>query len=87
AKFEDIKSCTTTKAIWNKLYQVYSGDVNVKRARAESLRGKFHDMQMKEGENIVQYTNRLKEVVHAIRESNGVISEETVNMIENNREG
>lgn len=78
AKFEDIKSCTTTKDMCDKLSQVYSGDVNVKRARAESLRGRFDDMKMKEGENIVQYTNKLKEVVHAIRASDRVISEEIV---------
>lgn len=35
-------------------------------------------MKMKEGENIEQYTNRLKQVLHAIRASNGDISGETV---------
>lgn len=78
AEFKDIKGCTTTKAMWDKLTLIYNGDANVKRARAESLRGRFDDMKMKEGENIVQYTNRLKEVVHAIRASNRVIDDETI---------
>lgn len=49
AKFEDIKDYTTAKQMWDKLAQIYSGDVNVKRERAESLRGRFNDMKMKEG--------------------------------------
>lgn len=68
----------TTKGMWDKLTQIYSGDLNVKRARVESLRGKFDDMRVKEGENIVQYSNRIKEVVHTITASDGVIDDETV---------
>lgn len=77
-KFNDIKDCDTTQKMWDKLNLIYSGDANVKRAKAESLRGRFDDMKMKEGENIVQYTNRLKEVVHAIRAFGGNIDDETV---------
>lgn len=64
--------------MWDKIAQIYSGDVNVKRARPESLRGRFDDMKMREGENIMQYTNRIKEVVHTIRGLDGVINEDTM---------
>ena len=49
---------------------IYGGDKNVLRAKSESLRGKFDDMRMQEGENIVQYCAKLKEVVNAIRGEN-----------------
>lgn len=52
AKFEDIKACTTVKEMWDKLKLVHCGDKNILRAKAESLRGKFDDLRMKEAENI-----------------------------------
>ena len=57
---------------------VHSGDKNVLRAKAESLRGKFDDLKMKEGENITQYSTRIKEVVNAIWGVGGLLEEDTV---------
>ena len=37
------------------------------RVEAKSLRGKFDDMRMKEGEMVAQFCGRTKEVVNAIR--------------------
>ena len=51
------------------LHTIYGGDKNVQRAKSKSLRGKFDDMRMEEGENISQYVARIKEVVSAIKRS------------------
>lgn len=46
------KDCTTAKKMWDKLAQIHGEDTNMLRAKEESLRGKFDDMRMKEGETI-----------------------------------
>ena len=51
---------------------------NVWRAKLESLRGKFHDIRMEEGENIAQYVARIKEVFSAIRVATGHIDDDTI---------
>ena len=55
AKFDDIKGCDTTCNMSKALLDIYGGDQNVQRAKRESLRGKFDDMKMEEGENAAQY--------------------------------
>ena len=51
-----------------------------KEKKIESLREKIDEMRMEEGENIVQYASRIKEVVSAIRSPNGSIDNEIVNI-------
>ena len=51
-EFDDIKSLDSAKKKWDALHTIYGGYTNVLRAKAESLRGKFDDMRMQEGENI-----------------------------------
>ena len=46
--------------MWDALHTIYGGDKNVLRAKAKSLKGKFDDMRMEEGENIAQYVEGLK---------------------------
>ena len=77
-EYDDIKECNTTHKMWETLSNIYGGDDNVKRAKRESLRGKFDDMKMEEGENAAQYGARMKEVVSAIRSLGGHLSEETI---------
>lgn len=60
-KYCDIKYCDTTKKMWDAIQTIYGGDTNVLRAKSESLRGKFNDMRMQEGEKIVQYYTRCCE--------------------------
>ena len=52
AEFNEIKGCKTIPKMWKMLEKIFWGDVNVKRAKAESLRGQFDQMIMKENENI-----------------------------------
>ena len=79
AKFDDIKGCNTAFKMWKALSDIYGGDLNVQRAKRESLRGKFDDMKMEEHENAVQYGARVKEVVSAIRCLGGTLDNDTVN--------
>ena len=64
--------------MWDTLKSIYGREKNVLWAKSKSLRGKFEDMWMIEGETIVQYCGRIKEVVNAIRGSEGKIDEETM---------
>ena len=66
AEFEDVKTYTSTKKMWDKLKPVHGGDAIVLGAKAESLRGRFDDLRMKEGENITQCSYKIKEVVNVI---------------------
>lgn len=79
AEFDDIKGCNTAFKMWKALSDIYGGDLNVQRAKRESLRGKFDDMKMEEHENAVQYGARVKEVVSAIRCLGGTLDNDTVN--------
>ena len=57
---------------------IYGGDKNVQRAKSESLRGKFDDVKVEEGETVAQYVARIKEFVSAIKGSDGKIDDDTV---------
>ena len=76
--FDDLKDCNTTKKMWDILKTIYGVDDNVLRANEKTLRGKFDDMRMMEGENIVQYYTRVKEVVNDIQGENKIIEDETM---------
>ena len=78
AEFDDIKGLDSAKKMWDALATIYGGDKNVLRAKAESLRGKFDDMRMEEGENISQYVARIKEVINAIRGATSKIHDDTI---------
>ena len=55
--------------MWNKLKDIYGGDENMRKAKVDSLRGKFHWMRMREDENIAKYVDRNKESASAIKPS------------------
>ena len=75
-KFHDIKECDTAKKMWDAIEKIYRGDKNAMRDKSKSLRGNFDDMRMQEGETMVQYCARVKEVVNAIRGATGKIEDE-----------
>ena len=49
-EFDEIKDCKNAFEMWKKLKEIYGGDDNVRRAKAESLRGQFDQMRMREDE-------------------------------------
>lgn len=57
---------------------IYGEDDNVVRAKSKSLRGKFDEMRITEGENMVQYCTTIKEVVNVIRGAKGKIEDEII---------
>lgn len=59
-EFDAIKIYKNSKEMWDTLQTIYGGDKNVLREKSESLRGRFDEMRMKKGENIVQYYERIK---------------------------
>ena len=77
-KFDDIKSFDSAKKMWDALYPIYGGDEIFLRTKSKSLRGKFDDMRMQEGENVAQYFSRIKAIVNAIRGSTGKIDDDTI---------
>lgn len=78
SEFNDLEGCNDAKAMWNKLTSVYGGDEHVQREKADSLRGQLESMRMNEGENIIQYSTRLKETVNQIKGAGGTIEEKDV---------
>ena len=60
AEFDDIKGLENVKKMQDALTTIYGRDTIVLIAKAKMIRGKFDDMRMEEGENIVQYVARIK---------------------------
>ena len=52
-EFDDINECDTSKKMWNAIGKIYGVEKYVLKEKSKSLRGKFDDMRMQEGENIV----------------------------------
>ena len=62
----------------DKITFVHGGDDNVRRDKAQNLRWMYDDIRMKEGENVTQYVNWIKEDVTAIKSTRGVISDSEI---------
>lgn len=78
SEFNDLEGCSDAKSMWDKLKSVYGGDEHVQREKIDSLRGQLESMRMNEGENIIQYSTRLKEIVNQIKGARGTIEEKDV---------
>jgi hypothetical protein len=50
-----VMHCDSAKDIWDKLQNVYEGDEKFKGAKLQTYRGKFEQLEMKEGEDIATY--------------------------------
>ncbi|GLJ51109.1 hypothetical protein SUGI_1088060 [Cryptomeria japonica] len=77
-EYVDVHGLEIAYGVWKKLEEIYGGDEHVKIAKEESLRGKFDDMGMAEGENIQQYGQRIKEIVGEIKNAGGTMEDATV---------
>ena len=47
AEFDEVKDCKTTHEMWIKIKDIYGGDDNVRRAKVESLKGKFDQIKVR----------------------------------------
>lgn len=54
-EYIDVHGLETAFEVWEKLELIYGGDEHVQREKEESLRSKFDDMKMVDGEKIAQY--------------------------------
>jgi len=54
------------KEIWDKLKVIYEGDKKFKEAILQTYRNQFENFKMKEEENIVEYLQRVDEIVNSI---------------------
>lgn len=77
-EYIDVHGLETSFEVWEKLELIYGGDKHVQKDKEESLRWKFDDMRMVEGENITQYGQRIKEVVGRIKSVGGTIDKDTM---------
>ena len=50
--FAKVMHCDTMKEIWDKLQNIYEGDIKVKRAKLQTFKAQFESLKMKEEENI-----------------------------------
>lgn len=58
---------TSAKETWDKLKRIYEGHVKVKEPKLQKIRGQFEGPKMKEEEKIVEYIQRVDEVLNSIR--------------------
>ncbi|GLJ33165.1 hypothetical protein SUGI_0667760 [Cryptomeria japonica] len=77
-EFIDVQDKANPKEVWDALENIYGGDEHVKQTKEESLRGKFEDMRMVEGETIQQYGIRIKTTVGEIKRAGGKIEDSTM---------
>ena len=62
AKFDEVKSYTTTYDMWIKMKAIYRVDENVRRVKVKIIRGQFDQMKMREDENSPNKLSELKQV-------------------------
>ncbi len=63
AQFLKAMQGTSAKEIWDKLKNIYEGDVKVKKAKLQTHKRKFDHLTMNEEEYIARYLQRVDEVV------------------------
>jgi hypothetical protein len=50
-----VMGCNTTKEVWDKLKNIYEGDLKVKHVKLQQHRAQFENLKMDEKEDIVTY--------------------------------
>jgi hypothetical protein len=76
--FGEVKYFPTAHEMWIKRKDIYEGDDNVTTTKVESLRGQFDQMKVREDENILKYSGRIKASLCPIRSLGGKIYDVTV---------
>ncbi|KAK4427861.1 hypothetical protein Salat_1555100 [Sesamum alatum] len=76
--FLNISSASTTKEEWDTLEQELHGDKKVRTMNLQTLQRDFHNLKMKDSENILEYQIRVMEIVNQMRMSNEKVSDQLV---------
>lgn len=66
-EFVKVMHCSSTKETWDKLHRLFEGDVKVKEAKLQTLRGHLEGLKMKDEEKIADYLQRVDEIVNTIK--------------------
>ncbi|KZV44161.1 hypothetical protein F511_13084 [Dorcoceras hygrometricum] len=61
--FSKIKTCATTKEIWEKLFQIYEGNDDTKENKLTVAQQKYESIKMREGETMTEFDERFSAVV------------------------
>jgi hypothetical protein len=67
SEFVKFMHCASGKEIWDKLKNVYEGDIKVKSTKLQSYRSQFEILKMEESEDIATYFLRIDEDVNTMR--------------------
>lgn len=62
-----VMHCKIAYDVWEKLKKIYEGDTEVKLVKLQVLREKFEGLTMTEEEKIVDYLQRVDDVVNSIK--------------------
>ena len=62
-----VLTCKSEKEIWDKLETIYAGDSKVNMAKIQSLKVQYESIKMKDEENILEYFERIENLVNAIK--------------------
>lgn len=65
--FEKIIEEETTKGVWNKLKNLYSGDEKLKRVKLLTPRKQFQMTQMKEDESISKFFTHVVSLINQMK--------------------
>lgn len=69
---------SSAKETWDKLKRLFEGDVKVKEAKLQTLRAQLEGLKMKDEEKIVDYLQRVDDMVNTIRGLGEDISNEVI---------
>ncbi|KAJ0456159.1 putative RNA-directed DNA polymerase [Helianthus annuus] len=76
--FERIALAKSSKKAWSILHKSYQGENRVKSIKLQSLRCEFDALNMKEGESVEDYFNRIILVVNKLRMNEETVSEQRI---------
>uniref|UniRef100_A0A251SDS7 Putative zinc finger, CCHC-type n=1 Tax=Helianthus annuus TaxID=4232 RepID=A0A251SDS7_HELAN len=76
--FERIAMANSSKEAWNILHKSYRGENRVKTVRLQTLRCEFDALNMKDGESVEGYFNRITLIVNQLRMNEEKISEQRI---------
>ena len=70
--------CKIAKNLWDKVENIYAGDLNVKEAKLQIYRAKFEQLRMKEGGNIIEYFQYVDEITNTLEGLGEPVDEKTI---------
>ena len=62
-----VMHCKSSKEVWDKLGNIYEGDLKVKKAKLQTYRMRFESLIMKEDETITKYLRTFETMTNLIK--------------------